>query len=183
MPYVLALDQGTTSSRAILFDTKGNACGLAQREFEQIFPEPGWVEHDANEIWETQLAVAREALESAGVQAAELDAIGITNQRETTVVWERASGEPDLQRNRLAGPPYCADFCDAAARRRASRTRCFARRRASCSTPTSPASKIRWILDQRATERARVRRRVNWRSARSTAWLVLEALTDGPPST
>jgi glycerol kinase len=92
--HVLALDQGTTSSRAILFDRAGTIRGMAQREFRQIYPRPGWVEHDAEEIWETQAAVAREALSQAGLAAADVAAIGITNQRETTVVWDRDSGKP-----------------------------------------------------------------------------------------
>lgn len=94
MPYVLALDQGTTSSRAILFDEAGAAVATAQREFTQHFPQPGWVEHDADEIWETQIATAREALAVAGVAASEVAALGIANQRETTVLWDRATGEP-----------------------------------------------------------------------------------------
>ena len=92
--HILALDQGTTSSRAILFDRAGSILAVAQREFRQVYPRPGWVEHDAEEIWETQAAVAREALASAGVGAADVAAIGITNQRETTVVWERRTGRP-----------------------------------------------------------------------------------------
>jgi glycerol kinase len=97
MKYVLALDQGTTSSRAIVFDRGGNIVALAQREFRQIFPQPGWVEHDAREIWATQHAVALEALEQAGggrARAEDIAAIGITNQRETTVLWDRATGQP-----------------------------------------------------------------------------------------
>ena len=92
--YILALDQGTTSSRAILFDRKARVVSLAQREFRQIYPQPGWVEHDPTEIWESQIGVAREALASAGVMASQVAAIGITNQRETTVLWDRATGEP-----------------------------------------------------------------------------------------
>ena len=92
--YVLALDQGTTSSRAILFDRQARVKAVAQREFRQIYPQPGWVEHDPLEIWESQLAVAREAIASAGVTAAQIAAIGITNQRETTVVWDRSTGAP-----------------------------------------------------------------------------------------
>ena len=94
MPYVLALDQGTTSSRAILFDHDGEIVSLARKEFRQIFPEPGWVEHDPHEIWATQLAVAVEALGRAEVRPAELAAIGITNQRETALMWDRATGDP-----------------------------------------------------------------------------------------
>ncbi|MFS8524983.1 MAG: FGGY family carbohydrate kinase, partial [Limnochordales bacterium] len=92
--WVLALDQGTTSSRAILFDAAGRPAAMAQQEFRQLYPRPGWVEHDPEEIWSTQLATAREALAKAGVPAADVAAIGITNQRETTVLWERTTGKP-----------------------------------------------------------------------------------------
>ena len=94
MTYLLALDQGTSSSRSIVFDAQGRIKAMAQREFRQIFPQPGWVEHDPKEIWATQLATAREALAKAGIAAGEVASIGITNQRETTVVWNRATGEP-----------------------------------------------------------------------------------------
>ncbi|BEH13659.1 glycerol kinase GlpK [Marinobacter shengliensis] len=92
--YLLAIDQGTTSSRAIVFDARGTQVAVAQQEFHQYFPRDGWVEHDAVEIWDSTLAVCREALEKAGVQASDLAGIGITNQRETTVVWDRETGEP-----------------------------------------------------------------------------------------
>ncbi len=92
--YILALDQGTTSSRSILFDADGNACAVAQREFTQHFPRPGWVEHDANEIWQTQRATIDEVLAKANAAPEEIAAIGITNQRETTLVWDRHTGEP-----------------------------------------------------------------------------------------
>ncbi len=94
MPYILALDQGTTSSRAILFDHDGRIASVAQREFRQIFPRAGWVEHDAHEIWTTQAGVAVEALAAADVQPKDVAAIGITNQRETTIVWDRETGHP-----------------------------------------------------------------------------------------
>ncbi|MEA2721216.1 MAG: glycerol kinase [Candidatus Eremiobacteraeota bacterium] len=94
MRVILALDQGTTSSRAIVFDARGSVVAFDQREFEQIFPQPGWVEHDPLAIWESQLETARGALRNARVSAADVAAIGITNQRETTIVWERASGKP-----------------------------------------------------------------------------------------
>ena len=94
MVYVLALDQGTTSSRALLIDPEGRVRGLAQRELTQLYPQPGWVEHDPGEIWASQIAVAAEVLSRAGVRSAEIAALGITNQRETTIVWERASGRP-----------------------------------------------------------------------------------------
>jgi glycerol kinase len=92
--YILSLDQGTTSSRAIIFDKQGSIISVAQKEFTQIFPQPGWVEHDANEIWSTQLGVAAETITKAGLSPENIAAIGITNQRETTVVWERATGKP-----------------------------------------------------------------------------------------
>ena len=94
MTYILALDQGTTSSRTIVFDQAGSVVATAQKEFRQIFPKPGWVEHDANEIWATQLFTAQEALRRAGLSASDIAGIGITNQRETTVVWDRESGVP-----------------------------------------------------------------------------------------
>jgi glycerol kinase len=92
--YILALDQGTTSSRAILFDRHGEPVTVTQKEFRQHYPRPGWVEHDPEEIWETQLATALEALEKAGINASELAGIGIANQRETTILWDRATGRP-----------------------------------------------------------------------------------------
>ena len=92
--YVMALDQGTTSSRCILFNKEGEICSIAQREFEQLFPQPGWVEHDPMEIWSIQMGVAAEAMSKVGVSGEEIAAIGITNQRETTIVWERDTGKP-----------------------------------------------------------------------------------------
>ncbi|MFQ5572271.1 MAG: FGGY family carbohydrate kinase, partial [Rhodothermales bacterium] len=110
MPYILALDQGTTSSRAIVFDRSGAVRTVAQREFRQVFPRPGWVEHDADEIWTTQAAVAAEALAALGLAPRDIAAVGITNQRETTVVWDRTTGRPVYhaivwQDRRTAG--YC----------------------------------------------------------------------------
>lgn len=92
--YVMALDAGTTSNRCILFNEKGEMCSVAQKEFTQYFPKPGYVEHDANEIWSTQMGVAVEAMSKIGAEAADISAIGITNQRETTIVWDRKTGEP-----------------------------------------------------------------------------------------
>lgn len=111
MKYLLALDQGTTSSRALVIDNTGKVVGVAQKEFTQIFPQPGWVEHDANEIWASQIGVAADALGRAGASSSDVAAIGITNQRETTVVWDRKTGEPIhnaivWQDRRTAG------FCD-----------------------------------------------------------------------
>ncbi len=110
---ILALDQGTSSSRSIVFDEAGRIVALAQRELRQIYPQPGWVEHDPREIWRTQLATAREALAAAGVAPAELRAIGIANQRETTLLWDRRSGAPlcnaVVWQDRRA-EPFCAEL-------------------------------------------------------------------------
>ena len=92
--YIMALDAGTTSNRCCLFNEAGEVCSMAQKEFTQYFPQPGWVEHDANEIWSTQLEVARQAMENIGATAANIAAIGITNQRETTIVWDKKTGQP-----------------------------------------------------------------------------------------
>ena len=92
--YVMALDAGTTSNRCILFNEKGEICSVAQKEFTQIYPQPGWVEHNANEIWDTQLLVCRQAMEKIGAKAEDIAAIGITNQRETTIIWDKKTGEP-----------------------------------------------------------------------------------------
>lgn len=109
--YILALDQGTTSSRAIVFDHAGKMAGVAQEEFTQIFPQPGWVEHDPMEIWESQLAVLNEALANSGLKAEDLAAIGITNQRETAVAWDRNTGEP-LCNAIVWQDRRTASFCD-----------------------------------------------------------------------
>ena len=109
--YVLALDQGTTSSRALLFDRSGNIAGIAQKEFTQIYPQPGWVEHDAMEIWGTQSGVAREVLETSGVRPEEIVAIGITNQRETTIIWDKNTGKP-IHNAIVWQDRRTADICD-----------------------------------------------------------------------
>ncbi len=108
--FVMALDQGTTSSRAILFDAEGRIAALDQREFPQHFRRPGWVEHDADEIWDSQLAAARGALEKAGARAADVVAVGITNQRETAVVWDRETGRADPPGHRVAVAADRADL-------------------------------------------------------------------------
>ena len=92
--YVMALDAGTTSNRCILFNKKGEMCSVAQREFHQYFPKPGWVEHDADEIWASMLGVAVEAMNMIGAEASDIAAIGITNQRETAIVWDKNTGDP-----------------------------------------------------------------------------------------
>src|ERR1700741_1391497 len=94
MKYLLALDQGTTSSRALVIDESGKVVAVAQKEFTQIFPQPGWVEHDPNEIWSSQAGVAAEAIAKMGITGIDIKAIGIPNQRETTIVWDRVTGDP-----------------------------------------------------------------------------------------
>src|SRR5256714_1663011 len=111
MSFILALDQGTTSSRAILFDYAGAVRGVAQKEFQQIYPQAGWVEHDPREIWRTQLEVAREAIAKARLRTNDLAAIGIANQRETTVIWDRRTGEP-IYNAIVWQDRRTADFCE-----------------------------------------------------------------------
>ena len=105
--YIMALDAGTTSNRCILFNEQGDMCSVAQKEFTQYFPKPGWVEHDADEIWSTQYEVAGQAMANINATAADIAAIGITNQRETAIVWDKnTGGKPDSQCHRVAVPPY-----------------------------------------------------------------------------
>src|SRR3954447_13528943 len=111
MKHILALDQGTTSSRAIVFDHDGGMVAVAQKEFPQIFPQPGWVEHDPREIWATQVAVAVEALGRAQIRPRDVDAIGITNQRETTILWDRNTGVP-IANAIVWQDRRTADFCE-----------------------------------------------------------------------
>ncbi len=109
--YILALDQGTTSSRAVVFDQKGTIISVAQKEFTQIFPQPGWVEHDPSEIWATQAGMAAEAVSKKGLKGEQMAAIGITNQRETVVVWDRNTGEP-VYNAIVWQDKRTADYCD-----------------------------------------------------------------------
>ena len=155
MPFVLALDQGTTSSRAILFDERGAPQALAQREFRQIFPQPGWVEHDAKEILTTQRAVAREAVRTSGIDLKSLMAVGITNQRETTIVWDRQSGEPIAnaivwQDRRTA--PRCEELKQVGAES------LVRERTGLVIDPYFSATKIAWLLDNVPGARARAER-------------------------
>ncbi len=144
MRYILALDQGTTSSRAILFDHDGNIAAVAQKEFEQIFPKPGWVEHDPQEIWATQVAVAIEAVSRAQARPGDIAAIGITNQRETTVVWDRETGEP-VHNAIVWQDRRTAEFCD---RLKASGHEPFITSRTGLVVdPYFSGSKVAWILD------------------------------------
>ena len=106
MSYILALDQGTTSTRAMVFRADLTVAGIAQEEFPQHYPASGWVEHDPEDLWRTAVSTMRDAVAKAGIRAADIAAIGIANQRETTVVWERARRTRDPQRHRLAGPAH-----------------------------------------------------------------------------
>jgi glycerol kinase len=142
--YILALDQGTTSSRAVLFDRAGSIVSVAQKEFRQIYPKPGWVEHDPQEIWSTQAGVAAEAVTRAGVSASSIAAIGITNQRETTIVWDRETGRP-VHNAIVWQDRRTADFCDALKARGLEEMV-----RTKTGLPIDAyfsATKIRWILD------------------------------------
>ena len=155
MKYILALDQGTTSSRAIIFDKKGAIVADAQQEFRQIFPKPGWVEHDADEIWATQRSVAADALGKAGLTSTDIAAIGITNQRETTVVWDRATGKPICnaivwQDRRTSGA------CDRL--KQAGKAPMIRRKTGLVVDAYFSGTKLQWILKNVPGARARARR-------------------------
>ena len=142
--YILALDQGTTSSRAIVFDHEANMLSVSQREFEQIFPQPGWVEHDANEIWSSQVGVASEAIARMGIPPSDIAAIGITNQRETAIVWNRKTGQPIhhaivWQDRRTAG------FCDKL--RADGHVKTFQEKTGLVIDAYFSGTKVRWMLD------------------------------------
>jgi glycerol kinase len=153
--YLLALDQGTSSSRSIVFDTQGHVVSMAQREFRQIYPQPGWVEHDPMELWHTQLATAQEALAKAGLQAAQVSSIGITNQRETTVVWNRRTGEPVYNaivwQDRRA-EPTCA------ALRQQGLEPVFQQKTGLILDAYFSGTKLKWILDHVSGARAAAER-------------------------
>lgn len=150
-PYLLALDQGTSSSRSIVFDVQGRIVAMAQREFRQIYPQPGWVEHDPKEIWATQLATAQEALAKANLKAGDIASIGITNQRETTLVWNRKTGEPVhnaiVWQDRRA-EPTCA------ALRVQGLAPLFQRKTGLIVDAYFSGTKLKWILDNVAGTRA-----------------------------
>ncbi len=155
MKAILALDQGTTSSRAIVFNHDSSIRAVAQQEFRQIFPQEGWVEHDAKEIWQTQLDTARGALEKAGLTAVDIAAIGITNQRETTVLWDRKTGEPIhnaivWQDRRTAG------FCDEL--KAAGHGEMIQQRTGLVIDAYFSGSKVRWLLDNVPGARAKAER-------------------------
>ncbi|HET8943492.1 MAG TPA: glycerol kinase GlpK [Dehalococcoidia bacterium] len=152
--FVLALDQGTSSSRAILFDHSGRAVASAQQEFRQIYPQPGWVEHDAEEIWESQARVARDVLSEAGAGASNVAAIGITNQRETTVIWDR-DGKP-ISNAIVWQDRRTAAICEAL--RSAGREPEFRERTGLLLDPYFSGTKVKWLLDNVTDARARAER-------------------------
>jgi len=152
MQFILSMDQGTTSSRSLLVDAAGRICAVAQREFRQIYPRPGWVEHDAAEIWNTQLAVSRQVLAEHGVSPEAIAAIGITNQRETTVVWDRATGEPVC--NAIVWQDRrTAEHCDSL--RAAGHADLVQRRTGLVLDAYFSGTKLAWILDNVEGARAR----------------------------
>ena len=142
--FILSFDQGTTSSRAIIFDKKGAIISIAQKEFTQLFPQPGWVEHDANEIWSTQLGVAAEAITKAGLTVQQIAAIGITNQRETTVVWDKITGIP-LCNAIVWQDRRTADFCDGL--KKEGKAEMIQQKTGLVPDAYFSATKLRWILD------------------------------------
>ncbi|HZW22202.1 glycerol kinase GlpK [Noviherbaspirillum sp.] len=153
--YILALDQGTTSSRAILFDREGRMQGIAQQEFRQIFPQSGWVEHDAGEIWQSQLSVARQVLAQHNVTAADIAAIGITNQRETTVVWDRKTGEPIA--NAIVWQDHrTASLCDSL--REQGKSGLFQEKTGLVIDAYFSGTKLKWLLDNVPGARSRAER-------------------------
>ena len=152
--YVMALDAGTTSNRCILFNKKGEIVSFAQKEFTQYFPQPGWVEHDANEIWSNQLGVAVEAMQKAGAEAADIAAIGITNHRETAIVWDKKTGEPIYH----ASVWQCrrtSEYCDSLKEK--GLTEVYRKKTGLIIDAYFSGTKVKWILDhvEGARERAR----------------------------
>ena len=144
--YVMALDAGTTSNRCILFKEKGEMCSVAQKEFTQFFPQPGWVEHDANEIWQTQLSVARAAMTQVGATADDIAAIGITNQRETVIVWDRTTGQP-ISHAIVWQCRRTADFAEQMKGKIPGIVEKFQQKTGLKFDPYFSGTKIRWILD------------------------------------
>jgi glycerol kinase len=174
MKYILALDQGTTSSRALLIDHAGKVCGQAQKQFKQMFPSPGWVEHDPIEIWSSQLSVATEVLAKSGIAAKEIGAIGITNQRETTIVWDRKTSQPIF--NAIVWQDRrTTDLCQKL--KNEGLEPLFKKKTGLVLDPYFSGTKIKWILDHvpGAYERAR---RGELAFGTVDSWLIWK-LTDG----
>ena len=155
MSFILALDQGTTSSRAIVFDREGRIRSTAQKEFRQIFPQPGWVEHDPSEIWTSQIEVARAALARAELKASDVVAIGIANQRETTIIWDRKTGKP-IHNAIVWQDRRTADFCRQL--KQAGHAEAIARKAGLVIDAYFSGSKIRWLLDHVAGARQKAER-------------------------
>lgn len=153
--YIMALDAGTTSNRCILFDRNGRICSVAQREFHQYFPKPGWVEHNANEIWASMLGVAVEAMQCIGATAAEIAGIGITNQRETSVVWDKATGEP-IYNAIVWQCRRTSAYCDELKAR--GLTEIFRQKTGLVIDAYFSATKLRWLLEEIPGARARAER-------------------------
>ncbi len=151
--YVMALDAGTTSNRGILFNEKGEMCSVAQKEFTQYFPKPGWVEHDAEEIWSTQLEVAQKAMANLGATAADIAAIGITNQRETAIVWDKMTGAP-VHHAIVWQCRRTSEYCDSLKEK--GLTDKFREKTGLVIDAYFSGTKIKWILDnvEGARERA-----------------------------
>jgi len=151
--YVMALDAGTTSNRCILFNEKGEMCSVAQKEFTQYFPKPGWVEHDAEEIWSTQLEVAKEAMANIGATAADIAAIGITNQRETAIVWDKETGKP-ISHAIVWQCRRTSEYCDSL--KEEGLTESFRRKTGLVIDAYFSGTKVKWLLDnvEGARERA-----------------------------
>ena len=153
--YIMALDAGTTSNRCILFDHSGNLCAMAQKEFTQIYPQPGWVEHDPEEIWNVQLEVAQQAMRNLGISAGDIAAIGITNQRETTIVWDKITGEPVY--NAIVWQcRRTAAYCDSL--REKGLTDMIRQKTGLVIDPYFSGTKIRWILENVPGAREKARR-------------------------
>ncbi len=153
--YIMALDAGTTSNRCVLFDRKGNMCSVAQREFTQYFPQPGWVEHDADEIWASQLGVAVEAITKIGASASDIAAIGITNQRETAIVWDKNTGEP-VYHAIVWQCRRTSEYCDSLKER--GLTDQFRHKTGLVIDAYFSGTKIKWILDNVPGARERAQR-------------------------
>ena len=153
--YVMALDAGTTSNRCILFDREGNMVSVAQKEFTQYFPKPGWVEHDAGEIWSTMLGVAVEAMQKAGAEAADIASIGITNQRETTIVWDKNTGEP-VYHAIVWQCRRTSRYCDSLMEK--GLTESFRQKTGLVIDAYFSATKLKWILDEVPGVRERAER-------------------------
>lgn len=153
--YIMALDAGTTSNRCILFNHEGEICSVAQKEFTQLFPQPGWVEHDPEEIFSTQLAVAKQALENVGAKASDIAAIGITNQRETTIIWNKLTGKP-VHNAIVWQCRRTADYCDEL--KAEGLTDTIRSKTGLVIDPYFSATKIRWILENVSGARAQAER-------------------------